>query len=133
MEYGNGEKNQLVWKSTDNKYHNEHFDADENNINVNVSMLSKYVSKEDIEYLSNKSIFSNVPFPLNGTPTINLLSSKDNTGDRIMVSDLLTVMDPVDISYDVVFAYHGFLLSIHGIKYYSDSNTLVFIYEKINI
>ena len=48
MEYGNGEKNQLVWKSTDNKYHNEHFDADENNINVNVSMLSKYVSKEDI-------------------------------------------------------------------------------------
>ena len=48
MEYGNGEKNQLIWKNIDNKYHNEHFDADENNINVNVSMLSKYVSKEDI-------------------------------------------------------------------------------------
>ena len=48
MEYGNGEKNQLIWKNIDNKYHNEHFEADENNINVNVSMLSKYVAKEDI-------------------------------------------------------------------------------------
>ena len=32
MEYGNGEKNQLIWKNIDNKYHNEHFDADENTV-----------------------------------------------------------------------------------------------------
>lgn len=102
-------------------------------LDKNPYLAIQEVSKDDIEYLSNKSIFSNVPFPLNGTPTINLLSSKDNTGDRLMVSDLLTVMDPVDISYDVVFAYHGFLMSIHGVKYYSYLNTLAFIYEKINI
>lgn len=102
-------------------------------LDKNPYLAIQEVSKKDIEYLSNKSIFSNVPFPLNGTPTINLLSSKDNTGDHIMVSDLFIVMDSVDISYNVVFGYHGSLLSIHGVKYYSDLNTLVFIYEKINI
>ena len=43
MEYGNGIKNELIWKTTENKYHNENFAVNENNINVNVAMLSKYV------------------------------------------------------------------------------------------
>ena len=43
MEYGNGKTNQLVWKQTENRYHNASFDVDEDNLNVNIAMLSKYV------------------------------------------------------------------------------------------
>lgn len=41
MEYGNGERNQLVWRSPENRYHNEDFCVDRNNQNVNVAMLAK--------------------------------------------------------------------------------------------
>lgn len=44
MEYGNGETNQLIWKSPENRYHNEEFDVDETNENVNVAMLARFVS-----------------------------------------------------------------------------------------
>lgn len=47
MEYGNGSNNQLVWKTTENKYHNADFDVDENNVNVNVAILSKFVEPGD--------------------------------------------------------------------------------------
>ena len=47
MEYGNGDKNQLIWKTTENRYHNADFDVDENNVNVNVAMLSRYVEAGD--------------------------------------------------------------------------------------
>lgn len=43
MEYGNGERNQLVWRSPENRYHNEDFCVDRNNQNVNVAMLAKKV------------------------------------------------------------------------------------------
>lgn len=48
MEYGNGKTNQLVWKQTENRYHNASFNVDENNLNVNVAMLSKYVQPEEV-------------------------------------------------------------------------------------
>lgn len=44
MEYGNGYTNQLVWRSSENRYHNEEFQVDENNQNVNVSILSQFIS-----------------------------------------------------------------------------------------
>lgn len=44
MEYGNGTTNQLVWQSSDNRYHNADFQVTEDNLNVNVAMLAKYVS-----------------------------------------------------------------------------------------
>lgn len=43
MEYGNGERNQLVWRSPENRYHNEDFCVDQDNQNVNVAMLAKKV------------------------------------------------------------------------------------------
>ncbi len=47
MEYGNGDINHLVWKSSNNRYHNQDFEVDENNLNVNVAILSKYVQNGD--------------------------------------------------------------------------------------
>ena len=43
MEYGNGKKNDLIWKTTENRYHNDTFNVDEENENVNVSILAKQV------------------------------------------------------------------------------------------
>lgn len=39
MEFGNGKKNQLVWRSSENRYHNEEFKVNEDNDNVNVRYL----------------------------------------------------------------------------------------------
>ena len=43
MEYGNGKTNQLVWRSSDNRYHNAEFKVNEDNDNVNVAMLARQV------------------------------------------------------------------------------------------
>jgi len=47
MEYGNGKTNQLTWRENINRYHNQKFDVDVDNPNVNVAVLSKYVNRED--------------------------------------------------------------------------------------
>ena len=47
MEYGNGETNQLTWKTNDNRYHNADFHVNEDNLNVNVAMLGRLVENGD--------------------------------------------------------------------------------------
>ncbi|MDO4556319.1 MAG: class I SAM-dependent methyltransferase, partial [Lachnospiraceae bacterium] len=47
MEYGNGTTNQLVWRETENRYHNEEFLVTPDNPNVNVAILSGYVKSGD--------------------------------------------------------------------------------------
>ena len=47
MEYGSGATNHLVWRTVENRYHNEKFQVDEENINVNVAMLGKLVRDDD--------------------------------------------------------------------------------------
>lgn len=47
MEYGNGPTNELVWKTVHNRYHNEDFQVHEDNLNVNVAMLSQYIHEGD--------------------------------------------------------------------------------------
>ena len=44
MEFGNGKKNQLVWRSSENRYHNEEFKVNEDNDNVNVEMHRKNIN-----------------------------------------------------------------------------------------
>ena len=46
MEFGNGKKNQLVWRSSENRYHNEEFKVNEDNDNVNVAILARQVNAE---------------------------------------------------------------------------------------
>ena len=46
MELGNGKKNQLVWRSSENRYHNEEFKVNEDNDNVNVAILARQVNAE---------------------------------------------------------------------------------------
>lgn len=45
MEYGNGNTNQLIWRETENRYHNEQLDVTPDNPNVNISILSNYVKE----------------------------------------------------------------------------------------
>ena len=44
--FGNGKKNQLVWRSSENRYHNEEFKVNEDNDNVNVAILARQVNAE---------------------------------------------------------------------------------------
>ena len=39
-------KNQLVWRSSENRYHNEEFKVNEDNDNVNVAILARQVNAE---------------------------------------------------------------------------------------
>lgn len=45
MEYGNGMTNQLVWRTLDNKYHDDKFQVEDDNPNVNVAILGRFVSQ----------------------------------------------------------------------------------------
>ena len=46
MEFGNGKKNQLVWRSSENRYHNEEFKVNEDNDHVNVAILARQVMQK---------------------------------------------------------------------------------------
>ena len=56
MEFGNGKKNQLVWRSSENRYHNEEFKVNEDNDNVNVAILARQVNAESTVLRKNINI-----------------------------------------------------------------------------